>query len=131
MQASSKSDGRGRPAAPGRSTSAKSKKADRDPQLGELIKRIILKNPNPKRTVQNYENMPMQYTMISFSCKIRKFRQKNFDNLKIFVQNIHCGYTLELPCRGGSNEFPQCFDQYFGSNIRKLGIPLKTPVFLY
>ena len=25
----------------------------------------------------------------------------------IFAQNIHCGYTLELPHRGGSNEYPQ------------------------
>ena len=25
-----------------------------------------------------------------------------------FSQNIHCGYTLEPPRRGGSNEYPQC-----------------------
>ena len=23
------------------------------------------------------------------------------------LQNIDCGYTLELPCQGGSNEYPQ------------------------
>ena len=25
----------------------------------------------------------------------------------MFVQSIECGYTLELPRRGGSNEYPQ------------------------
>ena len=24
-----------------------------------------------------------------------------------FAQNIACGYTLEPPCGGGSNEYPQ------------------------
>ena len=27
------------------------------------------------------------------------------------LKNIDCGYTLELPLRGGSNEYPQCFEQ--------------------
>ena len=26
----------------------------------------------------------------------------------IFAINIHCGYSLEPPRRGGSNEYPQC-----------------------
>ena len=25
----------------------------------------------------------------------------------IFAQNIDCGYSLEPPCRGGSNKYPQ------------------------
>ena len=32
--------------------------------------------------------------------------EKN-DILNIFAQNIDCGYTLEPPCRGGSNEYTQ------------------------
>ena len=32
---------------------------------------------------------------------------KNFDIFLIFAQNIDCGYTLEPPRRGGSNEYPQ------------------------
>ena len=40
---------------------------------------------------------------------------KNFENFRknffyiflIFAQNIDCGYTLEPPRRGGSNEYPQ------------------------
>ena len=30
-----------------------------------------------------------------------------FDIFLIFAQNIDCGYMLEPPCRGGSNEYPQ------------------------
>ena len=32
---------------------------------------------------------------------------KNFDIFLIFAQNIDCGFTLEPPRRGGSNEYPQ------------------------
>ena len=49
-------------------------------------------------------------------------------NTCIFAHNVHCGYTLELPRRGGSNEYPQCM---LLSKIRKLGIPLQTLDFLY
>ena len=39
--------------------------------------------------------------------KIEHFQPKKFDILFIFAQNIDCGYTLEPPRRGGSNEYPQ------------------------
>ena len=38
---------------------------------------------------------------------IENLHWKNFDNFLTFAQNIDCGYTLEPPCRGGSNEYPQ------------------------
>ena len=50
----------------------------------------------------------MQYMEIFFSCKISNFRRKKLNMFNIFAQNIDCGYTLELPRRGGSNEYPQC-----------------------
>ena len=31
----------------------------------------------------------------------------------ILIQNIHFGYSLELPRRGGSNMYPQCFEQNY------------------
>ena len=34
------------------------------------------------------------------------FQLKKFDIFLIFAQNIDCGYTLEPPRRGGSNEYP-------------------------
>ena len=42
-----------------------------------------------------------------FGCKNENFPWKNFDIFLIFAQNIDCGYTLEPPRRGGSNEYPQ------------------------
>ena len=32
---------------------------------------------------------------------------KNSGILHISAQNVHCGYLLEPPRRGGSNEYPQ------------------------
>ena len=51
--------------------------------------------------------MPMQYTEIFIGVKNENFRQKIFDIFLIFAQNIDCGYTLEPPRRGGSNEYSQ------------------------
>ena len=39
--------------------------------------------------------------------KNEKFHWKKNDIFLIFAQNIDCGYTLEPPRRGGSNEYPQ------------------------
>ena len=55
----------------------------------------------------HYENMPIQYKEIFKVVKNENFPLKNFDIFLIFAQNIDCGYTLEPPRRGGSNEYPQ------------------------
>ena len=55
----------------------------------------------------HYENLPMQYTEKFFGCKNEIFQWTNFNIFLIFAQNIDCGYTLEPPRRGGSNEYPQ------------------------
>ena len=55
----------------------------------------------------HYENLPMQYTEIFLALKIENFQLKKFDIILSFAQNIDCGYTLEPPRRGGSNEYPQ------------------------
>ena len=39
--------------------------------------------------------------------KIENFQIKNPDIYHISAQNIDCGYSLESPRRGGSNEYPQ------------------------
>ena len=72
--------------------------------------------------------MAMQYTEIFSALKTEKNQLKFFDIFLIFAQNIDCGYTLEPPRRGGSNEYPQ---SKFWSKIKKIGIPLQTPVLLY
>ena len=55
----------------------------------------------------HYENMPMQYTEIFKLVKNENFSRKCFYILLTFAQNIDCGYTLETPRRGGSDEYPQ------------------------
>ena len=50
------------------------------------------------------------------------FQIKNSDIFLISAQNIDCGYTLEPPCRGGSNEYLQSM---FWAEIRKI---IFTPV---
>ena len=49
----------------------------------------------------------MQYTEIFKVVKNENFPKKKIDIFLIFAQNIDCGYMLEPPRRGGSNEYPQ------------------------
>ena len=70
----------------------------------------------------------MHYTVIFKVVKYEKFQWKTFDIFLIVAQNIGCGYMLEPPRRGGSNEYPQSM---FWSEIRKISIPLQTAVLLY
>ena len=48
--------------------------------------------------------------------------KKNSDIFHISAQNVDCGYSLEPPRRGGSNEYPQSM---FLAEIRKI---MYTPV---
>ena len=66
--------------------------------------------------------MSVQYTAIFHGCKNDNFQMKIFDIFLIFAQNIDCGYTLEPPQRGGSNEYPQSM---FWSKNKKI---MYTPV---
>ena len=65
----------------------------------------------------HYENMPMQNTEIFKVVKIENYQWKMFDIFLIFAQNIDCGYTLEPPRRGGSNEYPQ--SMFWSKNKKK------------
>ena len=47
----------------------------------------------------------------NFTTKKRKFSHKISDIFHISAQNIDCGYTLEPPRRGGSNEYLYVFVQ--------------------
>ena len=58
----------------------------------------------------------------NFTTKKGKFSVKSFDIFHISAQNIDCGYPLEPPRRGGSNEYPQPMSF---SKIRKI---MYTPV---
>ena len=69
----------------------------------------------------------MQYTAIFHSSKNVNFQMIIFNIFLIFAQNINCGYTLEPPQLGGSNEYPQSM---FWSKIKKKVYPCK-PQFYY
>ena len=56
--------------------------------------------------------------------KNETFQIKNADIFHISAQNIDCGYSLEPPRRGGSNEYPQSM---FSSRNKKNNVyPCKT-----
>ena len=62
------------------------------------------------------------------SFKNRIILAKNVDIFLIFAQNIDCGYTLEPPRRGGSNECPQSM---FWSKNKKNRYTPAYPSFYY
>ena len=54
--------------------------------------------------------------------------KKNSDIFHISAQNIDCGYLLEPPYRGGSNEYPQ--SMFLSRNKKNIVYPCK-PQFYY
>ena len=70
----------------------------------------------------------MPYTAIFQQQKLKK-KMIFFNIFNIFAQNIDCGYTLEPPRRGDSNEYTQ---SCFRAKIRNIGMSLHTlPVFIF
>ena len=73
-----------------------------------------------------------------------KFSDKNPDIFYISAQNIDCGYSLEPPRRGGSNEYPQsmilirnkknnvypCKPQFYYMKVGFMGSKLYRHVFM-
>ena len=51
--------------------------------------------------------MPIQIYRKFHLQKLTISDKKNSDIFHISAQNIDCGYSLEPPRRGGSNEYPQ------------------------
>ena len=64
----------------------------------------------------------------NFTTKKWTFSDKNSDIFQISAQNIDCGYLLEPPRRGGSNEYPQSM---FLSRNKKNNVDLCKPQFYY
>ena len=71
-----------------------------------------------------YSNILKNFT----TKKKEKFSDKNSDIFHISAQNIDCGYSLELPRRGGSNEYPQ--SMFLSRNKKNNVYPCK-PQFYY
>ena len=64
----------------------------------------------------------------NFIPKNWKFSDKNSHIFHISAQNIDCGYSLEPPRRGGSNEYPQ--SMLLSRNMKNNVYPCK-PQFYY
>ena len=62
------------------------------------------------------------------SPKTENFQIKNSDIFPISAQNINCGYSLEPPRQGGSNEYPQ--SMFLSRNKKNNVYPCK-PQFFY
>ena len=60
--------------------------------------------------------------------KIENFQTKKSDIFQISAQNTYCGYSLEPPRRGGSNEYPQ--SMFLNRNKKNNVSPCK-PQFYY
>ena len=60
--------------------------------------------------------------------KIENFQMKNSGSFHISAQNINCGYLLEPPQRGGSNEYTQSM---FLSRYKKNNVYACKPQFYY
>ena len=59
--------------------------------------------------------------------KNENFQMKNSDNFHISAQNIDCGYSLEPPHRGGSNEYPQ--SMFLSRNKKNNVYPCKPQLY--
>ena len=53
----------------------------------------------------HYENTPIQIHWKFYDQKMAIFHIKNSDIFHVTAQNIDCGYSLEPPYLGGSNEY--------------------------
>ena len=71
----------------------------------------------------HYENTPIQINWKNSPPKRGNFQIKNSDIFHISAQNIDCGYLLEPPRRGGSNEYPQ--SMFLSRNKKNNTYPLK------
>ena len=79
-------------------------------------------------SVIHYENTPIQIYRTFHLQKLKKNSDKNSDIFHISTQNIDCGYSLEPPRRGGSNEYPQ--SMFLSRNKKNNVYPCK-PQFYY
>ena len=70
----------------------------------------------------------MQYIEIFSAVKIENFIGKFLIFFLKFAKNIDCGYTLEPPRRGGSNEYPQ--SMFWSKNNKNRYTPC-IPQFCY
>ena len=83
---------------------------------------------SPINHESHYENVPIQIYRKCYLQKHKNFQIKKSDIFHISAPNIDCGYSLEPPRRGGSNEYPQ--SMFLSRNKKNNAYPCK-PQFYY
>ena len=81
-------------------------------QLNRLIEAVLKGTLNTPICSRSPKRYPLREQAYSYILKIllpknESFQMKNSKIFHISAQNIDCGYSLEPPRRGGSNEYPQ------------------------
>ena len=72
--------------------------------------------------------MPIQIYWKFYHQKMKIYRKKNLIVFIFVLKNIDCGYSLEPPHRGSSNEYPQ--SMFLSRNKKNNVYPCK-PQFYY
>ena len=72
--------------------------------------------------------MPIQIYRRFHHQKLKQISDKSPDIFRMSAQNIDCGYSLEPPRRGGSNEYP--LSMFLSKNKKNNVYPCK-PQFYY
>ena len=80
--------------------------------------------------INHYEDTPIQiyWEFYHQKKKNENFQMKNSGSFHISAQNVDCGYSLEPPRRGGSNQYLQ--SMFFSRNLKINVYPCK-PQFYY
>ena len=89
------------------------------------VKRLFL-NTQQENSKEGITKTRLFKYIENFTTKHWKFSDKNSDIFLISTQNIDCGYSLEPPRRGGSNEYPQSM---FWAETRKIMLTPINPSF--
>ena len=74
----------------------------------QSAQRTLITKTRLFKCIENYTSKNWKYSD----------KKKNSDIFHISAQNINCGYSLEPPRRGGSNEYPQ--SMFFNRNKKKI-----------
>ena len=89
---------------------------------------MFMSNKNLGTVLIHYEDMLIQIYWKFSHQNNENFQIKFSDIFHISAQNIDCGYSLEPPRRGGSNEYPQ--SMFLSRNKKNNVYPCK-PQFYY
>ena len=71
---------------------------------GRMDRRTMDGGTNGHRDIQHETMIPHHYRVTGY--KNENFQMKSSGSFHISAQNIDCGYSLELPYWGGSNDYP-------------------------